>query len=464
MSSLKALPKAANSRAEKQSVSLDKDTGGAGGGGDSPSACRNDDVDSSRFGGCSIPSEARRGRHRMTDGRAHVHYSPELASESSRGASDEQESALPAFQESLNAAQQQVDHLRRRVVSLRAALREAQHRVDQMEVAAGSAAAVADAERAAAATAKTDASSAIRREAEQDRAAAERRQRDVIEALQAELSRATAVGLEAQEELSVARAELMRLRKAVGDSDRRAAFLEENLASSTTSLHEAEAGRVRVLVEKVLCRRLEGGEGRQEDGAFLNKALDEAVGHVNRDAATRPGLLPLGNCTRRTAAGAEGAHGQPGFSLGDETATLRARLSASQAQHMELVRASEEAVACCRRRCEARVRVTVAAGKLAVACSRKRGEVAGRESAVAAACRLALLTRCFRALREEALSTSRDRSIRRQDRVNRWIREAFEQAGAVMATKDHSERRQHRRRVGGVAEKGADGASLELLC
>lgn len=448
VSSVTALLKAT----EKKTMPLVKGAGGLGG--SNPSACRNNDVDSSRFGGRSTPSEVRSGRHGMTDGRAHAHTSPELACESSRE-TNERERARLMFEESLHAAQEEAEHLRRRVASMRVALREAQQRGDQMEAAASSALAVASAERAAVVTAQTDTAKAITREAEQNRIAAERRQREVVEALQAELSRATAVGCEAREELAVAQGELVRLRTAVGEADRRVGFLEENLALSTTSLHEADAGRVRVLVDGVLGREREGGEGRKEDEASGRKSADASMGRVHCDTRTR--TLPLEEGTSRAVAGADG---QPGFSLGDETATLRARLSASQAHHVELVRASEEAVASCSRRCEGRIQVVVAAGKLAVACSRKRGLVAGRESAVAAACRLALLARCFRALREEALSRSRDRGIRRQERVHRWIREAFEQAGEAMVTRTH-DRRLHQF----AAEKRAGGATLEdILC
>lgn len=456
--SLAALLQAANNRAEKPSISLDEGTGGAGG--SNPSASRNDDGGFRRFGGTSTPVQVRSGR--MTGGRAQARPSPEVAWESSLE-TNERERARVALEESLHAAREEAEHSRRRISTLRAALREAQHRMD---AAAASALAVADAERAAVATAQADAAKTIRREAEQNRIAAERGQREVVEAIQAELSRATAVGFEAREELAVARGELERLRKAVRDSDRRAAFLEENLASSIASLHKADAERVRALVERVLGRGWDGREGRNEDeGSGCKTAEDASRGRVHRDTVTRTGMLSLGEGARRAGAGAgeERADGQPGFSLGDETSTLRARLSASHAQHVELVRASEEAVASCSRRCEVRIRVVVAAGKLAVACSRKRGVVAGRESAVAAACRLAILTRCFRALREEALSRSRDRSIRRQERVHRWIRETFEQAGEAVATRSHGQRLHQRRRVGAAAEEGAGGAALQGL-
>lgn len=444
VSNLASQLQADNNRAEKQSMPLDEGTGGVGG--RDPS---NNDVDCSRFGGRSTPFEMRSGRRRMADRRAQA---PESACDRSREA-NERERARLVLEESLQAAREEAEHLRRRIASLRTALREAQHRGDQMEAAATSALAEANAERAVVATANADTAAAVRREAEQNRAAAERRQREVVEALQAELSRAAAVGAEAREGLAVAQGELVRLREAVREADRRAAFLEENLALSVTSLHETEAGRVRALVDRVLGRGWKG-----EDEASGCKAADASIGRVHCDTFTRTGM-PLEERTRTTVGGG-GVDGQPGFSLGGETATLRARLSASQAHHLELVRASEEAVASCSRRCEVRIRVVVAAGKLAVACSRKRGIVAGRESVVAAACRLALLTRCFRALREEALSRSRDRSIRRQERVHRWIREAFEQAGDAMVTRNHAQRIHQRRRAEVAAEEGAGGATL----
>ena len=457
VNSLAALPQAAEHGVEKQSMSPDEDTGGVGGG--NPSAFAGDDDDSRRFDGRSISFQARSGRHRVTDGPPQAHASPEGPRESSRHTS-ERERARLALEEPLHAAREEAEHLRRRIVTLRAALREAQHRGDRMEAAASSAVAVADAERAAVAAAKADAAAATRREAEHNRVAAERRQREVVEALRAELSRATAVGSGAREELAVARRELERLRKAVGDSDRRAGFLEESLASSTTSLHEAEAGRVRALVDRVLGRGWEGGAGRQADEASGCEAAGASKGRVHCDTTA---MMSLEEGARRAGGGA--TDGQPDFSLDSETVTLRARLSASQAQHVELVRASEEAAASCSRRCEVRIRVVVAAGKLAVACSRKRGIVAGRESAVAAACRLALLARCFRALREEALGRSRDRSVRRQERVHRWIREAFDQAGEAVATRNLAQRLHPRRRMGAAAaaaaaEEGAGGAAL----
>ena len=447
----------ANNRAEKQPMPRHNDTGGLSGGSHA-SAFGNDDVDSSRFGGRSAPLETRNCRHHMTDRREQPHTSPESACDSSRE-TNERERARLALEDSLHAAREETEHLRRRVASLRAALREAQHRGDQMEAAASSALAVADSERAAVATAKADAAAAARREAEQNRTAAERRQRDVVEALQAELSRAAAVGVEAREGLAVAQGELVRLRDAVGQADRRAAFLEESFASSTTSLHEADAGRVSALIGRVLGLGWEGGaERRQEDEASGCKAADASVGRVDCDTVARTGMPPLEEVTPKARIG--GADRHPGYSLGDETATLRARLSASQAQHLELVRASEEALASWSRRCEVRIRAVVAAGKLAVACSRRRGVVVGRESAVAAAGRLALLTRCFRALREEALSRSRDRCIRRQERVHRWIREAFEQAGDAILKRNNDQLVHQRRQVGVGAEEGAGGGDL----
>eukprot|EP00903_Cladosiphon_okamuranus_P008750 g8382.t1 len=371
VSSLAALLQAANTRAEKQSMASDKDTGGEAG--SKLSACRNGGDDSRRFGDTNAPFQERSG-HRMADGPAQAHASHEVTRESSLE-TNARERARFALEDSLHAARGEAEHLRRRIATLRAALMEAQHRCHQMEAAAASALAVADAERAAVATAKADTAKAIRREAEQNHTAAERRQREVVEALQAELSRATAGGFKAREELAVARGELERLRKAVKDSDRRATFLEGNLASSTTSLHEADAARFRVLVDRVLSQGRDEGEGLKEDeDSECTAAEDASKGRVHCDTVTSAGMLSMGEGTRPARGGADG---QPtGFSLGDETATLRARLLASQAQHVELVRASGEALASCSRRCEVRIRVVAAAGKLAVACSRKRGIVA----------------------------------------------------------------------------------------
>lgn len=371
-------------------------------------------------------------------------------------------SVVFALEESLHAAREEAEHLKRRVATLRAALWEAQQRGHQMEAAASSARAVADAAgaAAAAATAEADTTKASRIETERNAIAAERRQRESVEVLRMEVSRATAASLEAREELAVAQGEVLRLRRAVEESDRKATVLEGNLALTTTSLHEAEAGRVRALVGRVLrggqgswekeqegCRHgdCSGSYGTATGGPLASMFLSDAAVSLS-GIRPRPMPLPLnkeGYYTNTTAA--EAAERSRRLALDDDnsyaTATLRDRLVASQTQHTELVRASEEAMARCDQRCEARVRVVLAAGKLALECSRNRGVVAGRESTVEAASRLALVKRCFRALREEALIRSRDRSVRKQQRIQRWIGEAFEDAEGELTRIRHFQQR-----------------------
>lgn len=388
---------------------------------------------------------------------------------------DRGRSVVLALEESLHAVREGAEHLKRRVATLRAALQEAQQRGHQMEAAASSARAVADTAGAAvaAATAEADKANAGRHEAERNTIAAERRQHENVEVLKAEVSTATAADFEAREKLAVALGEVSRLRRAIEVSDRRAAVLDGNLALATTSLHEAEAGRVRTLVGRVLL----GGQGSWEmkqEGCHVDDcsgsygaARDWPLGRmVLSDAAVgvRPRPTPLAldieGISTMAKAAESAERSQRGLDDGSsyETSTLRDRLVASQAQHTELVLASQEAIARCNQRCEARVRALVAAGKLAVGCSWNRGVFAGRESTVEAANRLALVKRCFRALKEEALSRSRNRSIRRQDRMQRWIGEAFEQAeGEITRSRQYLQYVQRRHWGRGAGEGSAIG-------
>ena len=435
-----------NNRPERRPTTRDKELGGkrgqsaAGGrGGTNPTTAGLADPDVCRF-----DDDGGGGDGDTAELAACASDSRETTIEEREGEERGARSVILALEGSLHAAREETEHLKRRVVGLRRVLREAQRRGDRMEAAASSACTIADAERAAAAkaTAEAEAATAGKHNVEQAAVAAERRQRGTVDELREKLSRATAVGFEAREGLAAAQKEVSRLRRRVGESDRRAGALEGSLALSTASLHEAEAARVRALVEKVSGGGWEAGEGREDELVVGCGAKGWTTGVGVQPPPAPPAPPPSGGgCSINGTAGAEvrkeNTSSPEVYSSDDtgayETATLRARLAASQAQHMELVRASEEAMHRCETRCEARVRAVVAAGRLASACSRKRGLVAGREAAVEAGVRLAVVRRCFRALREEALIRSRDRSLRRQGRMQRWVGEAFEQAGEEIA-------------------------------
>ncbi|CAN0130758.1 unnamed protein product, partial [Laminaria digitata] len=367
-----------------------------------------------------------------------------------------------ALEESLHESREEVEHLKRRVSRLRSGLREAEQRGDEMEAAAASARASADAQGLAveALTKEVDAATARRFEVEQRALAAERRweEKAALEAEEA-LSSSSRATTAAKEALlpgggaAQARVEAARLRGELGDADRRAAVLEASLAALKADLRAAEAETARAQMalirefgrEKAEGRRsgrgndifseLFGDDGQKLGGFFAqrkqqgwlrgagiamlplpppplpptaNASLHGGDNNNNR-ACGEPGRVPLG-----------GDHDQQYY----ETTVLRERLTASQAQQSELVRASEEAVARCNQRCDERVRVVLAASTLVSACRRRQGIAAGREAAVDAAARLALVKRCFRALREEALCRSRDRSVRRQEQIQLWIGES----------------------------------------
>lgn len=347
-----------------------------------------------------------------------------------------------SLEEAMHAAGEESKQLKLRVHRLRAGLREAERRGDEMEVAASaSRAAVETKEKEVeAATAEVKTAMVIRREAEQKVLATERREDERTSALEAEVFRLMAAGREVQEGYVLARSELSRLGTALEESDRRVATLEDNLMVSTTNLLAAEAGKARALmnVVRVLGRgNEEGGRGDRRDSS-RGRAWALRMGLVS-DVA-KPGVLedPSGRLQSTefaTVTPPPPKTTPPGQRLlfpadcSYETIALRERLVASHAQHEELVRTTEEAVTRCIRHCEARVRAVLAAGTLTSACCRWRGILAGREAALEAAGRVALVRRCFRALREEALLKSRDRSVRRQERIQRWIGEAVERAG-----------------------------------
>ncbi|CBJ31795.1 hypothetical protein Esi_0282_0025 [Ectocarpus siliculosus] len=359
---------------------------------------------------------------------------------------------LLALEESLRAGREEVRHHKRRAERLRAALREAQERGEEAEAAGSSARVAAEAAGAAAGLAReeTDAATAGKRKAEEDTASAARRHREEVEAIEAEVLRATAAALGAREQCSVAQREASGLRETVRELDRRVILLEQQLGASIASLHAADARRVCALVGRI--RDLGGreweGEARLEDLRARYEANNGAVGGrmLSDPAVSGPGkaaqdlqeaartgmrLNAVGNGDNRSGESErlQGKSLRNNSASAFEVTTLRDRLAASQAQHVELVRASEAAVAGCNQRCDAHIRVVLAAGKLTAACLLRRGVVAGREATVEAAGRLELARRCFRALREEALRASRDRSVRRQERLQRWIGEAFEGAG-----------------------------------
>ncbi|CAN0505085.1 unnamed protein product [Ectocarpus sp. 12 AP-2014] len=359
---------------------------------------------------------------------------------------------LLTLEESLRAAREEVRHHKRRAERLRAALREARERGEEAEAAGSSARVAAEAAGAAAglATEEADAATAGKRKAEKDAASASRRHREEVEAIEAEVLQATAAALGAREQCSVAQREASGLRETVRELDRRVILLEQQLGASIASLHAADAGRVCALVGRIrdLGGRVWEGEGRLEDlharyeantgtvgGRMLSDPVGSGPGEAAQDLqeAARKGMRldAVGNGDNRSGESErlKGKSLRNNSASAFEVATLRDRLAASQAQHVELVRASEAAVAGCNQRCDAHIRVVLAAGKLTAACLLRRGVVAGREAAVEAAGRLELARRCFRALREEALRAARDRIVRRQERLQRWIGEALEGAG-----------------------------------
>lgn len=393
-------------------------------------------------------------------------------------------SAVFALEESLHAALEEGEHLRRRVARLRAGLREAELRGDEMEAAASLARAAASAARAAAEAATTEAEIATARahEAEQKTRAVSRREQERTDALQAELSRAASDARVERGRGEEEREDTSRLRSALGESDRRIAVLEEFLAASAADLREAEAGKARAQID--LVRGLGGrgglvegrggggegggevwgGGGEREDSDFftgqvtaVNVGMEEdevlvEVGvsadggrllQVTGIAATPPptplsdSLLPVGRKSDgRFRSGNPRTHTTSvavETDSGSEATMLRERLAASQAQHQELVAATKRAVARCCQRCDARVRTALAAGTLASACCRRRGMIAGRESAVEAAAQHSLVRRCFAALRERALRSSRDRSVRRQERLQQWVGEAVRWSGEELS-------------------------------
>lgn len=349
---------------------------------------------------------------------------------------------VAALEDSCQAAREEAEHLKRLVRRLRVALREAQQRGDDVEASRVEAEAAASAAGTALIVVTTKANTAVasRHEVEQKALAAERQHRSKVETLQAELSRQTAEAIRAREQSTTAQGDISRLRERTRDYDRHVASLEKRVALLMGSLLDADAGRVRALLGRV---RDLAGRGWEGDG----RCTEDLAGHVSTNAAVnstsardehtcvRTGVLspwPLESSN-------SGSSSSSGGDLFEVTA-LRNRLTASHAQHMELVRESEEVVARCYQRCEARVRAALAAGKLVAACSHQHGFVSGREMALEAAGRLALVKRCFRALREDALVRSRDRSIRRQQRMKLWIGDAFELAGEevlVMARRKH---------------------------
>lgn len=359
---------------------------------------------------------------------------------------------LLALEESVRAAREEARHHKRRAERLLAALREAQERGEDSEAAGRSARVAAEAAGAAAGLAREEADAATtgKRKAEEDAASAARRHREEVEAIEAELLRATAAALGAKEQFSVAQGEASGLRETIRELDRRVILLEQQLGASIASLHDADAGRVCALLVRI--RDLGGreweGEGRLEDlragyeanngdvgGCMLSDPSGSGPGKAAQDLqeAARTGMRldAVWNGDNRAGESEtfQGKSLRNNSASAFEVTTLRDRLTASQAQHVELVRASEAAVAGCNQRCDAHIRVVLAAGKLTAACLLRRGVVAGQKAAVEAAGRLELARRCFRALREEALRASRDRSVRRQERLQRWIGEAFEEAG-----------------------------------
>lgn len=380
-----------------------------------------------------------------------------------------------SLEEALHVAREEVGHLKRRVSHLRVQLREAERRGYEMEAIAAAARATATTAEATMGTAITEAENATteRREAEKRAVDAERCESKRVKVFEEELSQAMAAAREAKEACSVSLEEVVRLRDALQESDRRATVFEKYLITSTANLRAAEAGRARALMEMVVGRgsdRLDRGsengdpsicpgtvrEGPVVKGRSTAFASEGQYGFqaIGKGMDRRwPVLLPnviREDCSTRPFEG-EAVHGvesRSGNSDNDKSSTdeshyeiavMQERLAASQAHHQDLVQASQRAVARCQEHCDVRVQAALAAGKLSAACWRRRGVIAGRESVLEASSRLALVRRCFRALREEALCRSRDRSVRRQDMIQRWIGSAVARAGeeiGSMATRN----------------------------
>lgn len=353
---------------------------------------------------------------------------------------------LSSLEESARSSREEADFLTRRVAQLRAIMGKAERRADEAEAAAAAAraAAVAEAEAVKIATADAEISSAARYEAEQQARAAERREEEAVMAYERRIQSVQGAEKVARVELAEARDELIRLRRDLGDSNKRAAALEEQLVMSATDLRGAEAARLALQTD--LLRRLGGcqvagggPEGASGASCRLGKNAWQSAGpsvpptSVPFTIPQLPVLYDIGLKRGMGCAIADNCGGE-------KVTTLQQKLEdgKSQASFSELIRVAEEAVANCNRRCDERVRTAIAAGTLTSAYCRRRGIEAGRDETVIAAGRLDLVRRCFGALRTEALRSSRDRIARRHETVLGWVKETVEVAGEeILSLKKH---------------------------
>lgn len=351
-----------------------------------------------------------------------------------------------ALEESARTSREEADVLTRRIAQLRGLVRKAEWRADEMEAAAAAAraSAAASAEASKTATAEAEIATAGRHEAEQKARDAERRCEERTVALESDIQRVQGAAKVVQVEVVEARKELSRIRRELGDSDKRAAALHEELARLAADLRAAEAGKIALQMD--LLRRLgerggRGGGGGNTGGSSVSfpVGMNARQGHVafSTSAVTRfsplssvlSGVRPSPVLPNHRVEVELGGINVEHCGRGGEKAILRQRLAASQTHFTELIKASEEAVANCNKRCDARTRAALAAGTLVSACCRRRGIEAGRDEAVIAAARLDLVRRCFGALRTEALRSSRDRIGRRHETIRRWVKEAVQVAG-----------------------------------
>lgn len=336
--------------------------------------------------------------------------------------------AVFALEESLNAAREESKQLRGRLSWARSRFREEERRAIDMEAAAAAARAKAQkmTEAMEAAMARAEAATARSYEADQKALAAKGREEGRVAKLEAEVFKITDELRKAQEGRAAAQKETRRLRCELEESHRRAADLEKKLSAAAVNVRIAETERARTYMDLVesLGTEEKKQSGRDDGplGLPLGGARQQGVVAGTFDISVLP-PVPDDDTSPKRYGAVSASDGN--YELND----LRERLAESQAQHKELVQLSRKSLTEFREHCEARIRRVMAASTLSAACCRWRGISIGRDVALDAAAQLALVRRCFRALREEALIRSRERSVRRQDRLQRLIIEGVERSG-----------------------------------
>lgn len=340
--------------------------------------------------------------------------------------------AVLALEESLNAAREESKQLRGRLSWARSRFREEERRAIDMETAAAAARAKAQkmTEAMEAAMARAEAATARSYDADQKALAAKGREEERAAELEVEVFRITGELRKAQDGHVAEQKETRRLRYELEESHRRAADLEKNLSAAAVSLRVAETERARTYMDLVESLGTEEKRQSGRDDGPLGLPSGGARPPGGGTGTFLIGMLPplpksaLEDGTSpikyRAVSASDGNH-----QLND----LRERLAESQAQHKELVHLSKKSITEFREHCEARIRTVVAASTLSAACCRWRGISVGQDAAVEAAAQLALVRRCFRALREEALIRSRERSVRRQKMLQLLIVEGLERSG-----------------------------------